>query len=75
MIIGILLVCINKSREWINKVIIKALYFILFYLDKNKKNLIVKKICVKIVTIVNSFASGFQMIKSPYVQAFTTYGQ
>ena len=65
LIIGIMLVSINNSRYWINRMIMKAPHIVFFFLGKDLQNMIVEKICLKVVALVDSFASGFEMIKSP----------
>jgi len=65
LIIGIVLVSIKKSRYWINKMIMKAPYIVFFFLGKDLINMIVDKISMKVVAFVDSFASGFELIKSP----------
>ncbi len=65
LLIGIVLISINTSRHWINKMILKAPFVVLFFLGEKLQKVIVEKVSVKVVALVESFALGFETIKSP----------
>ncbi|MBW2177842.1 MAG: flippase-like domain-containing protein [Deltaproteobacteria bacterium] len=64
LIVGMVMVSVNASRNWINKLIMKA-PSLLFFLGKDLQNVIIEKISTRVVRLMDNFASGFAMIKSP----------
>ena len=64
LIIGILMVGIGKTRQWIKRCI-TGLPVILFFVNPSLKQRISHRICIPLVGIIENFAVGFSLITSP----------
>jgi len=64
LILGIALVSVEKSRAIIKEIIVR-LPVLFFFLGKPVRERIKEKVCGKLVEILDSFAAGFDLLKSP----------
>ncbi len=64
LIVGIIIVFFDKTRKWLNDIIIKFPY-LFFWTGAEFKEQLVKKMCVPLINMIENFASGFTLIKKP----------
>jgi uncharacterized protein (TIRG00374 family) len=64
LVVGILLVSLEKTRSMINAAILAAPR-LLFFLGPNWQTQIEQKVTIRVVALVNNIAAGFDMIKQP----------
>jgi uncharacterized membrane protein YbhN (UPF0104 family) len=64
LILGMILVSVRSTRIFINKMIIKSSDLAFFLGDRSKQK-ITARICTPLVGLVDNFALGFDLIRSP----------
>jgi uncharacterized protein (TIRG00374 family) len=64
LIVGMLMVGIEKTRSWINRLLMAAPRY-LFFIRPAWRIKIEQKIAARVVNLINNVASGFSMLKYP----------
>ncbi len=64
LLLGIILISIDGSRQVINRIITR-LPKLLFFVSSNFQQRISDKICARLVTVIENIASGFSLVKRP----------
>lgn len=64
LMIGIILISVNKTRKIVTNSILGA-PAVLFFVSSHVKDILQQKICKPLAGIVESFATGFSLIKDP----------
>ena len=65
LLVGIVLISINASRNWINRMILRTPALALFFLSEDLQKGVTEKVSMRVVALVENFAAGFKTIKSP----------